>query len=171
MSNLQGTYSASVSLLNQPTGLNTAGLLNEILLPGAPYTISYTYGTGAGQIDAVFSVGKFNSYGTTYSLTGTSSLNLTSLINAVGNSVSFARIKGGYFLNNTAGTTLTLGGGSNAFNTAFSTMILRGGESFSFGVGAADSTGHVVTPSTACNLQLVASATLSATIVLWGTSV
>lgn len=169
MSILRGTITPAFNFTNQPTGGVTAGQVTEVVLAGAPYSVPFSFGTGAGQADVIWSQGVFGNVGTVWNITGTTTIDLTSLVSSTGAAIGFARVKGVYIQNNTAGTTLTVGGGSNPFNTLWgSTLILNGGEVYCSATN--DAGGHVVTPSTGCIVQFVASAALSATIVVVGAS-
>jgi hypothetical protein len=167
MANIRGTVSPIVSYTNQPTSAG-ASQLTEVILPGSPLSYSFTYGTGAGQIDTVWSAG---SPGTAFTVSGTVTKNLTSLTSSTGSSMSLARLKTVYIFNNDATNVLTVGGGSNAWTGLFSgTVSVNPGEFFLACCSQSDATGWI-TSGTSYNLQFSTSASTSVTVVLAGCSI
>ena len=67
MANIRGTVSPAVSFTSQPSS-GSASLVTEVILPGTPLSYSFTYGTGAGQVDTVWSAG---TPGTAFTVSGT----------------------------------------------------------------------------------------------------
>ena len=167
MANIRGTVSPAVSFTSQPSS-GSASLVTEVILPGTPLSYSFTYGTGAGQVDTVWSAG---TPGTAFTVSGTTTKNLTSLTSTTGAAISFARIKTVYILNNDLTNVLTVGGGSNAWTGLFSgTITINPGEFFLACVSPLDATGWV-TGGSSYNLQFSTSSSTGVTVVLAGVSV
>lgn len=121
-----------------------------------PWTFTDTAlsnGTAAGNADVLYYAQ------TTIAASGSTTLNLSSLTNAFGTSVSFARLKAFYFENSKSGTStgLAIGGAGvtpftgGFFNAGSDTLTLKNGMCLVVGT-AQDSTGYAV--STGVNLLL-----------------
>lgn len=148
---LKGDYSSALDLTTALSSLN--------LSRGT----AFDNGTGAGQVDKVFSDTR------TLSASATEDLDLAGvLLDAFGAAITFVRVKGllvSASASNTNNVIVGANAASNAWGTLFGpvgasggTITLRPGAFFCAGVGAADATGWVVTAATADLLHVTNSA-------------
>lgn len=138
---VKGDYSSALDL--------TTALATHNLTAGTPFD----NGTGAGQVDKIFS--------DTRTLTASSTENLDlagTLVDAFGATVTFVRVKGLFVRASTGNTNNVIVGANvaaNAWATLFGpagasggTITLRPGAFFAAGCGSADATGWAVTAGT-----------------------
>jgi hypothetical protein len=147
---LKGDYSSALDL--------TTALATHNLTAGT----AFDSGTGAGQVDKIFSDSR--------TLTASSSEDLDlagTLTDAFGAAVTFARVKG-IWVQASAGNTNNVVVGANVASSwatligptgaSGGTITLRPGAFFAAGCGAADATGWAVTATTADLLHVTNSA-------------
>jgi hypothetical protein len=140
----------------------------------ASFGASYTTGTGAGQVDRVYTKT------TTLSASGTGDIDLAgSLTDALGNtSISFARIKSIQVTAAAANTnnvqvTRPASNGTAIFMAAGDGISLRPGAAFAWASGIADATGVAVTAGTGDLITFTNSAgttSVTYTVVITGCS-
>lgn len=126
------------------------------------YGTAFTSGTGAGQVDKIWTDTR------TLTASGTEDLDLAGVLtDAFGASITFARIKGILVSASPANTNNVIVGANvvNSWATMLGptgasggTVTLRPGAFFAAGVGAADATGWAVTASTGDLLHVANSA-------------
>jgi hypothetical protein len=130
-------------------------------------------GTGAGQADRLFSDTR------TIAASSNDDLDLAGvLVDALGATITFARVKGLYVAAATANTNnVLIGAGTNPFINllnATGVITLRPGAWITFGVGATDATGAAVTAATGDILRIAnsgAGTTVNYDIIIIGASV
>lgn len=148
---LKGDYSSALDL--------TTALASHNLSRGTPFDS----GTGAGQVDKIFSDTR------TLSASASEDLDLTgTLVDAFGATITMARVKGIIISAATGNTNNVIVGANvaaNAWGTLFGptgasggTVTLRPGAWIAAGVGAADATGWTVTAGTGDLLHVTNSA-------------
>jgi hypothetical protein len=161
--------SASVS------GSQTSALdLGTITFPfSTTASTAFTSGTGAGQVDMVFTDTR------TLSASATENLDLAgSLTGALGTTLTFARIKAVFISAAAANTndvqvTRPASNGTALFMAAGDGIALRPGAFFAWGSGSADATGVTVTAGTGDLLTVTNSAgttSVTYTVVIVGCS-
>ena len=128
---------------------NTALDLGTATFPfAASASVAYSSGTGAGQVDLVFTDTR------TLAASGTENLDLAgSLTGAFGATLTFARIKAIHFSAAAANTnnvqvTYPASNGVPFFMAAGDGIALRPGAAFTWSSGTADATGVLVTAGT-----------------------
>lgn len=139
----------------------------------ASFSAAYQSGTGAGQVDRVYTATN------TLSASGTANLDLAgTLTDAFGATITFARIKSVQITAAAANTnnvqvTRPASNGTALFMAAGDGIELRPGAAFSWASGTADATGIPVTAGTGDLITLTNSAgttTVSYTVVITGCS-
>lgn len=159
---VQVVWPWAYQLVAQPSNIPSNGPWNYT-------TTALTNGTAAGQADVLYTAQ------TTIAGNANTTLNLSSLTNAFGSTVSLARIKAMYFENTatpSGGTTrsssIAIGGAGvtpfvgGFFNAGTDTLTLRNGVHMSVGV-VQDATGYVV--GTGVNLEIANSDASNSAIV------
>lgn len=169
-----------MTLDNQALGVSYSATLNSALdLQTVSSALSYaktqgfSTGTAGGQADVLFSDTR------TIAASSNDDLDLAGvLVGPLGNTLTFARLKG-LIVAAAAGNTNTLimgGGASNPVTTILGgttpTLTIRPGGLFVLSAGA-DATGHVITAATADILRFTnggAGSSVTYDIVIWGAS-
>jgi len=134
--------------------------------------LNFTSGTGAGQVDRIFSDTR------TITASSTEDLDLAGVLtDSFGSTITFARIKGIYVAAASANTNnVVVGAGTNPWLTMLNstgTISLRPGAVFLASIGSADTTGWAVTAATGDILKVANSSSGSSVtynIVILGCS-
>ena len=168
------TLSSKINLRIASNLSSALDLVNAQANLSQSLSVELDSGTGAGQADKVFSDTR------TLAASGTENLDLAgSLTDALGASVSFAKVKAIYIKAAAANTNNVIVGG-DATTTFFpmfadetDALVLRPGAAFLLVAGDADATGYAVTAATADLLKITNSAggtPVSYDIIIIGTS-
>jgi hypothetical protein len=142
------TATANVQMSVSGSHVSTADLGNVTYPYTASFGASYTTGTGAGQVDRVYTKT------TTLAASGTGDIDLAgSLTDVFGATITFARIKSIQVTAAAANTnsvqvTRPASNGAAIFMAAGDGIALRPGAAFSWASGTADATGVAVTAGT-----------------------
>src|SRR5262245_45626525 len=141
--------STTAALANQRTG-------QPDLLDNSTWTYtgpSLTNGTGAGKVSKKYTAQ------ISIAAAGSTTINLTSLLDSFGNSVAFTKVKSIYveLTTATAAASILVGNAANPFvnwiTPATGAVRVRNGMSYFLG-DCADGTGYAVVPATGMNLMI-----------------
>lgn len=153
-----------ITLAATASQTSTLDLGTAVATLAKSYTADLTNGTAAGQVDRIFHDTR------TLAASANEDLDLAGvLIDALGNSLTFARVKGLIISAAASNVNNVVVGGaaSNGFiswaGAATHTITVRPGATFSLFAGAADATGYAVTAATA-DLLRVANSSSGSTV-------